>query len=408
MCLPRLAQRAHDAMKSHTPGPVARRRKPLTAAAAAIVTLLVVALLLKNQAVSLDIAELRNAATVAISDAASAAMSSAAATSTVASRADAELATNFRANWFEGEELKFVLQHDKQASFLFVEDAPEDGIDPIRGFLLRAEEHLRDLFHHLLYMPNCLEREQTAAAPYGAACAPESQPGKSRVVIDVGCNRGYYTFMAASYGHTVHAFDAQHHCSLLTGAAILMNGFSDTVKFTNAFVTNDTSLRVDVKRRTGCVGTFPNGGEWGERFRMPHDKHPGASKTVSVGAVSLDDLFSPQTHDVLLLKVDVEGAETNVFSSAEHLIEGGAVRNIAVELNVRTHSVIFHRVSRLRSELTNVEVMRADSNVEATTRRASRNEKERSCFGRKTVQSRIRREKLSPRGVQQTGRHDSR
>lgn len=55
---------------------------------------------------------------------------------------------------------------------------------------------------------------------------------------------------------------------------------------------------------------------------------------VSVEGVQLDSIFDSSKHDILLMKVDVEGFESRVFVSAKNLIENGAVRNLIFEINV--------------------------------------------------------------------------
>lgn len=247
--------------------------------------------------------------------------------------ARASVADDVKGLWIAGEDATFVLQHDLNATFFFVEDNPGKGIDPVRSFLLRAELNVRQLFHHLLFRPNCVERE--AQDPYGASCAPPST-GRQQIVVDVGCNRGWYSFMAASYGHTVYAFDPQPHCHSLLTATVRLNGFHQLVHFTNAFVTDIPNFSMDIKKRTGCMGGFPNNNfnGYADRFRKPLEALAGANQTVHIGSVALDDMFHPDTHDILLLKMDVEGHESHAINSATRLLSKNAVRNILVEFNL--------------------------------------------------------------------------
>lgn len=245
----------------------------------------------------------------------------------------ATLASDLKSEWIPSEEVRFVLQQDMNASFFFVEDEPKNGIDPVRAFLLRAEKNIRSLFHHLLFLPGCEEREQVEQ--WGNSCV-SVKTGREQIVLDVGCNRGWYSFMAAAYGHRVHAFDPQPHCRTLFSASVLVNGFHELVTFTNAFVTDKPGGTMEVRRRTGCMGGFPNNNHAGyaDRFRKPLDRLPGANETVVVHGVSLDDMFDARKHDVLLLKMDVEGFESHALASAKRLLAGGGVRNIVVEFNL--------------------------------------------------------------------------
>ncbi|KAI0565322.1 S-adenosyl-L-methionine-dependent methyltransferase [Gracilaria domingensis] len=243
------------------------------------------------------------------------------------------LADDLKAEWLPSEDVTFVLQRDMNATFFFVEDDPKHGIDPVRSFLLRAETNIRSLFHHLLYRPGCEAREELEQ--WGNSCA-EGDGKREQVVIDVGCNRGWYSLMAAAYGHRVYAFDPQPHCRTLLSASVLVNGFHDLVTFTHAFVTDKDGETMEVRRRTGCMGGFPNNNHAGyaDTFRKPLDRLPGANDKVTVEGVSLDDVFDAGRHDVLLLKMDVEGFESHALASGKRLLEGGAVRNIILEFNL--------------------------------------------------------------------------
>lgn len=236
-------------------------------------------------------------------------------------------------SWIPGEDVTFVLQEDFNATFFFVEDNPGKGIDPVRAFLLRAEKNVRSLFHHLLYRPGCAEREQED--PWGAGCVTTTD-NRQQIVLDVGSNRGWYSLVSASYGHRVYCFDPQPHCRTLLSSEIVMNGYSDLITFTHAFVTDIPNFSMDVMMRTGCMGGFPNNNEQGyaDRFRKPLDRLEGANKTMAVGSVVLDDMFDGSKHDILLLKMDVEGHEIHALATAKKLLEKRAIRNIIIEFNI--------------------------------------------------------------------------
>lgn len=241
------------------------------------------------------------------------------------------LAEKVHTEWLRGESLEFRRIDDYNASFVFVADAPDKGIDAIESFLLRAESHVRSLFHHLLFMPGCESREEQER--WGIGCVVQSSGSKERLFLDVGSNRGYYTLMSASYGHRVISFDPQPHCVQMLNAEVLLGGFSDRVIVKNAFVGAKNETRT-VTRRTGCMGGFPgNEGPWADRHRKAHEKFDGAQDKISVTTKSLDEMFSRETHDILLLKIDTEGSEIDVFASAWKLLKGRAIRNIIVEFN---------------------------------------------------------------------------
>lgn len=241
-----------------------------------------------------------------------------------------------RSQWIKDETAVIVLNNDMNSTFFFIEDRPEDGIDPIRKFVHTHEGHARALFRHLLYRPAC--KEIDTGRLYGTGCAiDEKRTGKRKpIVLDVGCNRGYYSLMSASYGHTVYAFDPQPHCSSMLSAMVLLNGFDHKLKYTHAYVSHKITDKMTVRKRTGCTGTFPNDNDtgWADSFRRPLEVLEGANDEIEVGGVRLDDMFNSKEHDILLMKVDVEGHEAQAIASSKKLLEDGAVQNVFMELNL--------------------------------------------------------------------------
>lgn len=244
-------------------------------------------------------------------------------------------ARELKSLWVPEEIITVVLHQDINATFFFVEDNPAGGIDPIRNFLLNHEESIRALFHYLL-KDSCGIEKPPNLGRWGTRCPPEDNSGRSRLVVDVGANRGFYTFLSAALGHRVLSFDPQPHCASLLTLAVALNGFDCQIEFHNKYVSNKPDEKMVSYKRTGCVGTYPNDNDngWGSYFRRPLTSIPGANDEIEISGVSLDDLLSPSTHDIILLKIDVEGHESHVFQSAEKLIDGGAVQNILVELNM--------------------------------------------------------------------------
>lgn len=242
------------------------------------------------------------------------------------------LAKRVRGAWLLNENVTIVLNHDQNSSFFFIEDRPQGGIDPIRAFLHSSESTIRELYHHLLFEPNCRSRDKDNA--WGAVCASREN-SRERIVVDVGANRGYYTLLSATYGHRVLAFDPQPHCVTLLEMSVLINGFEHSVEVHNKYVSDNPKEKMEVRKRTGCTGTFPNDNDsgWADGFRAPLRVLPGADDIVYVDGVALDDIISADAHDILLLKVDVEGFETHVFNSAKKLISAGAIHNIVFEIN---------------------------------------------------------------------------
>lgn len=239
-------------------------------------------------------------------------------------------ATILKNEWILNEKVGIVLQEELNTSFFFVEDNPEGGIDPIRAFLERAESNIRELYHHLLYTPGCTKRDKSRL--WGSTCQSDR---KSQLVVDIGANRGYYSLLAASYGHDVITLEPQPHCSALLRACILLNGFQNNINLKPNFISTDNSSILKIKRRTGCTGTFPNDNDdgWAENFRKPLRNLTGADDLVSVESVRLDQIVT-FGREISLMKIDVEGFETKVIESGKSLFEKKLVKNLLMEINL--------------------------------------------------------------------------
>lgn len=232
--------------------------------------------------------------------------------------------------WLDNENVTIVLQKELNTSFFFVEDNADGGIDPVRSFIHRGESTVRELYHHLLFVPNCLKNDESGI--WGAVCHNEQ---KKQTVIDIGANRGYYSLLAASYGHNVITLEPQPHCSFLLRTCIVLNGLQQNIDLRPKFVSTDRSASMKIKRRTGCTGTFPNDNEggWADGFRRPLTAFAGADDEVVVHSARLDEVVSPDK-DISLLKIDVEGFENQVIESGQSLFLNKKVKNLVMELNV--------------------------------------------------------------------------
>lgn len=221
-----------------------------------------------------------------------------------------------------------MLQQELNTSFFFVEDAPDRGIDPMRSFLQRAESNVRELYYHLLYKPGCEARD--AEKRWGTVCS------KDGIVVDVGANRGYYTLLAASYGHDVLAFEPQPHCNALLSAAVLLSGLACHVDVRGSFASDDKGADMNVLRRTGCTGTFPNDDHdgWASGFRKPLRELAGADDVVRVFGERIDEAIVAPEVNVRLMKIDAEGHEASALQSARSLLRQSRVDNLLIEFNV--------------------------------------------------------------------------
>jgi FkbM family methyltransferase len=144
--------------------------------------------------------------------------------------------------------------------------------------------------------------------------------------LDVGANVGYYSLVLAERvgpGGRVHAFEPDPRLAEHLERHLALNGFADRVHVHRTAVAAAAGradfLRAEKENLGG--GTL-----------IPY---PDLQReTFPVEVVSLDgfcDAHGVRTVD--FLKVDVEGAETDVLRGAGGLLERRAVHHILVELN---------------------------------------------------------------------------
>ena len=129
-----------------------------------------------------------------------------------------------------------------------------------------------------------------------------TRPGD--LACDVGANKGSYLYWMARWAGRVVAFEPQ------SGLADYLRTAASAVPMTNV-----TIAQSGVSDHTGVL-----------KFYMPSTNSPEASlrpiegaQTVEIPVVSLDEYFAPSDR-LKMLKVDVEGAELDVFKGAERIL----------------------------------------------------------------------------------------
>jgi len=128
-------------------------------------------------------------------------------------------------------------------------------------------------------------------------------------VVDVGANVGYFTLLAAravGAGGGVYAFEPEPQNLELLRRSVEVNGFAGWVHVSEKAVLD----------KAGSAA-----------LHMPDDSHGGAPslfggwpRQVVVQTVSLDEFFSEGTR-VDVVKLDVEGSESCVFSGMRRVLD---------------------------------------------------------------------------------------
>ena len=142
-------------------------------------------------------------------------------------------------------------------------------------------------------------------------CSPATS-----AVVDVGCNLGWFTLVAAAHGYNVSAFDTQARVVKLLRQSIILNGFQPLVHLHHGPVGPDgASVRIsDVTSNWGGVSVnIVDGGGGGGG---------GHADGSTMTTIALDTALAapvPQQRadaSICFLKIDVEGFELDVLQAA--------------------------------------------------------------------------------------------
>lgn len=143
--------------------------------------------------------------------------------------------------------------------------------------------------------------------------------------VDVGANMGLYTVhLGHLVGETgrVLAFEADPRNAQRLRRNVALNGFGDRVSVQEVAVMDAEGSIEFHLREDGFSG---HGGV---------HRYPGHVSSVSVNTVALDDvLLDAGVGEVSLLKVDVEGADMDVYAGAKSSLERRVFRTILAEWN---------------------------------------------------------------------------
>lgn len=205
----------------------------------------------------------------------------------------------------------------------------------ILGWLTKHETHVR---HFVQAQYECLHCKH--ASPGQPSI---SGGGGGDIVLDVGANSGFYGLWALAAGYSVIFIEPQPYCAWMLQLSLAANpGFQDRARIIRATAANQTHLPgpggLPVWCGMTCSGLLGGPGVRGKGKPSGHR-----------GAVMLDDLIKPG-QSVAFLKIDTEGAETEVLQGAHRLFASHQIRAAVIEV-----SPIFyqrqHQEDRLRQQI---------------------------------------------------------
>jgi len=193
--------------------------------------------------------------------------------------------------------------------------------DVIVKWLSRAEAHVRDFFH--TYLKNGTLCDASAAA------SNTSLP----VVLDIGANSGFYGLLAAAMGCRVIFFEPQPYCTWMIEQSIVANGWTTNKRLSivRGAVGDDNpdsrfkSPKFPVWCNSPCIGTMGKPGT--KYFKQKPD---GWRSVIQISNSSINKLMPAA--DMILAKVDTEGAEAAVLRGMRPLFKQRRIKAAIVEV----------------------------------------------------------------------------
>ncbi|HID18118.1 TPA: FkbM family methyltransferase [Candidatus Bathyarchaeota archaeon] len=135
------------------------------------------------------------------------------------------------------------------------------------------------------------------------------------VIVDVGAHIGYYTLLAAALigkNGKVYAFEPEPLSFSILTRNVKENNFNDRVILVKRAVSD----------KTAKVKLFPLNKNLRSYVTLP------SGKTVDIETTTLDEFFEDKNWKVDVVKIDVDGAESLVFSGMKKIVEQN--RNLKV------------------------------------------------------------------------------
>ena len=148
-----------------------------------------------------------------------------------------------------------------------------------------------------------------------------SETDKSKIMVDVGMNSGYFGVMSASLGFNVMALDPQPACHALMKKTKAANGWDDNVIQTYLMGLGDGGKGIDNDIEMH-IGSCHGGYSWPDQWGAKED-------AVKVPVHSLAEVIG-DLH-VSVMKMDTEGNEMSILSSGLDIFKQKQVDYLIVE-----------------------------------------------------------------------------
>ena len=139
------------------------------------------------------------------------------------------------------------------------------------------------------------------------------------VVIDVGCNIGYFSIIASKYCDVVYSIDAYKPNLDLLGKTIKKNKMTNIISTHYAVSDTDNAVYKPVKILDVNIGAT--------KFTKTDDS------SFTTKSITLDTFVcSNNITQIELIKIDIEGGELNCLNGMKQILKNKIVKNFIIEL----------------------------------------------------------------------------
>lgn len=154
------------------------------------------------------------------------------------------------------------------------------------------------------------------------------------MVLDVGCNAGWYTLLSAAHFHRHPQLNREISC--FEANPNIHPRLYDSIAFNEGFASLIKVVPKAVGATVGVMELSWSPGHYGVGTVNNIDAEKAAGESVIVPTTTLDAHFVPSAHGnhppIIFMKVDVEGFECPVLKGSKQLLETYQVLNIFVEM----------------------------------------------------------------------------
>jgi FkbM family methyltransferase len=165
---------------------------------------------------------------------------------------------------------------------------------------------------------------------------------KDDIFIDIGANVGMYTLWASvKYGITTYAFEPESQNYALLCKNIMVNQVQDKALAYCIAISDDTAENSNVLFDRLNLSQFTIGGSchsFGDEVDFNLDARTSAFRQGSI-CISLDHFIKTSeikdSNANLHIKIDVDGIEHKVISSAMNSIRNKRTKSVLIELNTK-------------------------------------------------------------------------